>query len=223
MTLKNTADKEPELPVSNGQYHLQTLSFAVNYKRQDSLFHKRWISGGSLITSSSLQDPVDKVSGLLYGIVILKATRTTIISAGALVLINAAGITPVLPTFSYWHKFHGSPWEISIDMPAHALLRTNVFSKGLLSLGTELSDNTLFKKIDQPLLPPHIVYRDTDLKSGLTLEYPILKKVLAGCKFGMLNPILIRVLERSASYNEYDILAHRNPGPYLSFSLSLIP
>jgi hypothetical protein len=223
IALRNTVDKMPESPVGNGDYSLQTLSLSLNYKRHDSLFHKQLVWGGSLIASSSLQSPVDRVSGLLYGVVILSASRTTIISAGVLVLLGAASITPVLPTFSYWHKFTGTPWEISADLPTHLLLRTTVLSKGLLSFGTELSGDALFKKIDQPLLPSHIVIRDTELKSGFTLEYPLFKKVLVGCRGGLLSPIQIRVLERSAAINDYYISVKRDTGPYLNFSISLLP
>jgi len=220
--LGNTTNKIPQSPVSDGSYTLQTLALALNYKRTDSLFGRPIIWGGSLIAHSSLQSGINKISGLAYGIFPLKTTRMTRIAAGLVVIADPTSNIPVLPTFSYWHKFGRSPWEVSIDIPTGALLRRNVFSKGLLSLGTELSSNTLFRNIDQPLLPGKAQFRELNLKSGVTLEYPIARKMLIGCSGGILSTMQYRVLEPYRSLKDYDVAIKRNPGPYLNISISFL-
>src|SRR6202022_947134 len=122
-----------------------------------------------------------------YGMVPLKTTRTTRISVGLVFSIDPSSIVPVIPAFTYWHKFARSPWEISIDLPTRFLVRRPVFSKGLLSLGTELAQNNLLRKMDEPApLQGGLVVKDIEVKNGFTLEYPVFRKVLIGCSGGFL-------------------------------------
>jgi hypothetical protein len=221
-TLKNTTNQIPQSPVSDGTYTLQNLSLGLNYKRTDSLFNKPVLWGGLLLMNSSLQSSFARATGLLYGMVPLKTSRTTRIYAGLLVFIDPSSTLPVIPTFSYWHKFTGSPWEISLDLPTRLLLRRPVFSKGLLSFGSELADHTLLRKSDQPLLQGGFAFKNLDLKSGLTLEYPVSRKVLIGCSGGLLYTTQYRVLDPGKSINDYSIAIKRNPGPYFNISLSLL-
>ncbi|HWK06670.1 MAG TPA: hypothetical protein VNS58_23705 [Puia sp.] len=221
-TLKNTINQIPQSRVSDGTYTLQNLSLALNYKRTDSLFNKPVLWGGMLLMNFSLQSSLARATGLLYGMVPLKTTRTTRIFAGLLVFIDPSSTVPVIPTFSYWHKFAGSPWEISLDLPTRLLLRRPVFSKGLLSFGSELADHTLLRKSDQPLLQGGFAFKNLDLKSGVTLEYPVSRKVLIGCSGGLLYTTQYRVLDPSKSINDYTVGIKRNPGPYLNINLSLL-
>jgi hypothetical protein len=152
----------------------------------------------------------------------LKTTPTTRIYAGLLVFIDPTSTLPAIPTFSYWHKFAASPWEISLDLPTRLLVRRPVFSKGLLSLGTELVENTLLRKIDRPLLQGGFAFKDLDLKNGFTLEYPVARKVLIGCGGGLLYTAQYRVLDPGKGSKDYTVDIKRNPGPYFNISLSIL-
>jgi hypothetical protein len=222
IALKNTINQIPQSHVSDGTYTLQNLALALNYKRTDSLFNKPVLWGGALWTNFSLQSSFARATGLLYGIVPLKTTRTTRISVGLVVSIDPSSLIPVIPTFSYWHKFAGSPWEISLDLPTRLLLRRPVFSKGLLSFGSELVENRLLRKIDQPQLQGGFAFKDLNLKNGFTLEYPIFRKVLIGCGGGLLYTTTYRIQDPGKSNNNYAVGIKRNPGPYLNISLSLL-
>ena len=221
-TLKNTINQIPQSRVSDGTYTLQNLSLALNYKRTDSLFNKPVLWGGMLLTNFSLQSSLARVTGLLYGMVPLKTTRTTRIFAGLLVFIDPSSTVPVIPTFSYWHKFAGSPWEISLNLPIHLYFRRPVFSKGLLSLGTELGENTLLKEVNQPPLQGGFAFKDLYMKSGFTLEYPVFRKVLIGCSGGLLYSTRYRVLDPGKSINDYIIGVKRDPAPYLNVGISIL-
>jgi len=221
-TLKNTINQIPQSRVSDGTYTLQNLSLALNYKRTDSLFNRPVTWGGMLLTNFSLQSSLARATGLLYGFIPLKTTRTTRITAGLLIFIDPSSTVPVIPTVSYWHKFAGSPWEISLDLPTRLLLRRPVFSKGLVSFGTELASNTLLRKSDQPLLQGGFAFKNLDLKSGVTLEYPVFRKVLIGCSGGLLYTTQYRMLDPGKSINDYTVGIKRNPGPYLNISLSIL-
>lgn len=220
--LTNTVSQIPQYRISDGDYNLQNFSLGLNYKRTDSLFTKPVVWGGTVITNFSLQSSYSRTIGLIYGIVPLKTTRTTRIYAGLVVSIDPSSLIPVIPTFSYWHKFTGSPWEISLDLPTRALVRRPVFSKGLLSLGTELAQNNLIRKIDQLPFQGGFAFRDLDLKNGFTLEYPILRKVLIGCGGGLLYTPTYRIQDPGKSNNNYLVGIKRNPGPYFNISLSLL-
>jgi hypothetical protein len=220
--LTNTVSQIPQYRVSNGEYNLQNLSLALNYKRTDSLFHKRIAWGGTLVTNFSLQSSYTRTIGLIYGVVPLKTTRTTRIFAGLVVSTDPSSLIPVIPTFSYWHKFAGFPWEISLDLPTRLLMRRPVFSKGLLSLGTELAQNNLIRKIDEAPFQGGFAIRDLELKNGFTLEYPVLRKVLIGCSGGLLYTPTYRIQDPGKSNNDYLIGIKRNPGPYFNISISLL-
>jgi len=220
--LSSTVNKIPQSTIGDGTYTLQNLSLALNYKRSDSLFNRPIIWGGTLFTGFSLQSSYSRTTGLLYGIVLLKTTRTTRISAGLVVSIDPSSITPVIPTFSYWHKFSGSPWEISLDLPSRLLLRRSIFSKGLISFGTEIVENKLLRKVDQPFLQGGFAFKDLDLKNGFTLEYPIFRKVLIGCGGGLLYTTTYRVQDPSKKNSDYAVGITRKPGPYFNINISLL-
>jgi len=220
--LKNTVNQLPETPVSNGTYTLQNLGLALSYKRTDSLFNKSLLWGGTVFANFSLQSSLTRATGLFFGMVPLKRTRTTRISAGLLVFIDPSSLIPVIPSFSYWHKFDGSPWEISLDLPTDVFLRRPVFSKGLFSIGTELAGNNLLREVDLPSLHGGFAIKDLDLKSGFTLEYPVFRKVLVGCGGGLLYPLQYRVQDPGKGNNDYAIGVKRNPGPYFNINISLL-
>ena len=220
--LKNTVNQIPQSTIGDGTYTLQNLSLALNYKRSDSLFNRPIIWGGTLLTGFSLQSSYSRTTGLLYGLVPLKTTRTTRISAGLVVTIDPSSIIPVIPTFSYWHKFSGSPWEISLDLPSRMLLRRSIFSKGLISFGTETVENKLLRKVDQPFLQGGFAFKDLDLKNGFTLEYPIFRKVLIGCGGGLLYTTTYRVQDPGKKNSDYAVGIKRKPGPYFNINISLL-
>ena len=220
--LKNTVNQIPQTPINDGTYNLQNLSLALTYKRTDSLFHKPILWGGTLLTNFSLQSSFGRATGLLFGIVPLKTTRTTRISVGLAVVIDPSSLVPVIPTFSYWHKFARSPWEISLDLPTGLFLRRPVFSKGLLSIGTELAENRLLRKTDLPQLQGGFAFKDLDLKNGFKLEYPVFRKVLIGCGGGLLYTTQYRVQDPGTRNNNYAIGIKRNPGPYFNINISLL-
>jgi hypothetical protein len=220
--LTNTVSQISQYRVSDGEYNLQNLSLGLNYRRTDTLFNKPVTWGGTGVTNFSLQSSYVRAIGLLYGMIPLKTTRTTRISAGLVVSIDPSSVLPVIPAFSYWHKFARSPWEITIDLPTRLLLRRTVFSKGLLSLGTELAQTNLIKKIDQLPFQGGYAFRNLELKNGFTLEYPIFKKVLIGCGGGLLYTPTYRIQDPGKSNNDYLVGIKRNPGPYFNISISLL-
>jgi hypothetical protein len=220
--LKNTTNQAPQSTVGDGDYTLQNLMLSLNYKRTDSLFHRRIIWGGALLTGFSLQTSYVRATGLLYGIFPLKTTRTTRISVGLVITADPSAITPVIPTFSYWHRLAPSSWEMSIDLPQRAVLRRPVFSKGLFSIGTEIAENKLLRKVDMPDLQGGFAFKDISLKNGFTLEYPVFPKVLVGCSAGYLITTTYRVQDPGKSNSDYAIGIRRNPGPYIGLSISLV-
>jgi len=222
MALKNTVNQTPQAQVNDGTYTIQSLSLGLNYKRTDTLFHKPVIWGGTLLTNSSLQSSYVRATGVVYGAIPLKTTRTTRIFAGLAVAIDPSNIIPVIPTFSYWHKFGSSPWEINIDLPTRALLRRTLFSKGLLSFGTELTQRTLLRKIDQLPFQGGFAFKDLSLKNGVTLEYPVLRKVLIGCSGGLLYTAQYRMVDPGKRINDYVVGVKRDPSPYFNISISFL-
>jgi hypothetical protein len=222
MALKNTVNQTPQAQVNDGTYTIRSLSLGLNYKRTDTLFHKPVIWGGTLLTNISMQSSYVRATGVVYGAIPLKTTRTTRIFAGLAIVIDPSNIIPVIPTFSYWHKFGSSPWEINIDLPTRALVRRTVFSKGLLSFGTELTSRTLLRKIDQLPFQGGFAFKDLSLKNGVTLEYPVARKVLIGCSGGLLYTAQYRMVDPGKRINDYVVGVKRDPAPYFNINISFL-
>ncbi|HXB09223.1 MAG TPA: hypothetical protein VNW04_18995 [Puia sp.] len=221
--LRNTINELNQFHVSDGEYDFRNLTLSANYRRTDTLFHKPVLWGGTVLTKFSLQSSFVRAIGLVYVRVPLKTTRTTRIAVGLVGAIDPSSLIPVIPSFSYWHRFAGSPWEISLDLPTHLFVSRSVFSRGLLSLGTELDQNTLLRKMDGPYpLQGGLALRDLDLKTGFTLEFPLFRKMLIGCSGGLLTTMSYRIQDPGKPNNQYIAKINRDPAPYFNVHIALL-
>ena len=90
---------------------------------------------------------------------------------------------PVIPTFSYEHKFTNG-LIADIILPRSMYLRKHVLTNGRISLGTEV-DRTVFYLNNIDGTDQKYQYKQLGLSSGLVYEHVIANHFLVTAKTGM--------------------------------------
>ncbi|WP_205945164.1 hypothetical protein [Pedobacter psychrodurus] len=112
------------------------LFSSLNFTYFSSLFKKRMIYSSSFLVDGS-EKHFERIKGIFTGTMVLKANQRTKMTAGVLVNIDQSAQSPIIPTFSYEHKFNNG-LIADIVLPRSIYLRKYMFGNGRASLGTEL-------------------------------------------------------------------------------------
>lgn len=185
-----------EVKTVNDQFHY--LSSSVNFSYFSTLFKKRTIYSSSIIVDGSDQH-FERVKGLFTGVMVLKANQKTKMTVGLMVNIDPSAQTPVIPIFTYEHKFNNG-LIADITLPKSIYLRKYVFNAGRVSLGTEL-DRTSFYLYNIDGTSQRYEYRQLDINSGLIYEHAIGNFVFTG-KTGMKFTPSGKLLRKEDSFND---------------------
>lgn len=205
------------MPVDD-EFHY--LFSSLNFTYFSKLFNKR-----TIYTSSILFDGSDKhferVKGIFTGTMILKANQRTKLMVGLLVNIDPSSQTPVLPTFSYEHKFNNG-LVVDMILPRSLYLRKYVFTNGRISLGTEI-DRTSFYLYNIDGTDQRYEYRQLDLNSGLMYEHVIAKYFVLTAKTGMKITPSGRVFRKEDSFGDPVFQTTPDPAFYFNVGISFNP
>ena len=125
------------------QYHFESLSFTYFSK----LFKKMVIYSASASMDGSEQH-FERLRGIATATMVLKASAKTKMSVGLFVAIDPTVQTPVIPTFTYEHKFNNG-LIADIILPRSVYLRKRIAENGRLSIGVNwMSHHFIF------IIPP---------------------------------------------------------------------
>jgi hypothetical protein len=205
-----------ENPVSDYQqksdYHY--FSEAINANYFSKLFNKIAVYSASVSVDGSEQH-FERIRGILTGLIVLKANPKTKITLGAAVFIDPSSQVPVLPIFTYEHKFDNG-WVADILLPKKVLMRKNVFSNGRISFGSEL-DNTSFYlyRSDKTY-----EYRQVEINSGAIYEHNLGGYFIGTLKTGIRATPNARVFEKQESFKDYVFEAKYKPSFYFNIGIS---
>ncbi|GAA4925608.1 DUF6268 family outer membrane beta-barrel protein [Mucilaginibacter defluvii] len=214
---------QPAFAAVDQSLNKQTVGFTVSFTRLDSLFNRPISYSGSL---SGLTNEFSSIKRLNYiGNVIYSLSRTPTSSwaVGLAVVVDPSSVAPVVPFVSYWHHYKNSNLDLFIDMPSRIALRKQLSSKSWASVGSELGGNLYFFDIKQASLPENSVYSTIDLRTGLTLEYMLTKKIVVGVSGGMYTLARSTMFEHNAKTSDYFFKTNGGTVPYLTVSMSLLP
>ncbi len=169
--------------------HFHYLWTSINYTRYSMLWNKPLVSNVTISADAS-----NKNFGMLYGSylgsLILKRNEFTTVTVGLLVQSNANGISPILPTFSYNHKFKGSMWMLDIILPKQIYVRRQLLKHGRISIGSELDGNPFYFKSE--FLANNnksYMFNRNEFKSGAMFEYRLNKHFIGYAKTGWIEPL----------------------------------
>jgi len=213
-----TASAGGSIRTVEGNYHYFFSS--LNFTYFSTLFGKRMVYTSSLQLDGS-DKHVERVRGLLTGTMILKANQRTKLGVGLFVSIDPSAQTPVLPTFSYEHKFDNG-LVADIVFPRNLYLRKYVFGNGRISLGSEI-DRTSFYVYNLDSTSQRYEYRQLDINSGLVYEHLLGKYFVLTAKTGMRLTTTGRLFRKEDSFNSPVIKTSPDPTFYFNIGVSFNP
>jgi hypothetical protein len=216
-------DYNPQVPVRDMNFNTQTIGLSLSYTRHDSLFNEPVIYNGTIASFTNQLSSVQKVSYLGALIFPIKHADNDAFKIGVVVIIDPSSFFPVLPYFSYWHKFEGSNTELFIDLPSRVALRKQLTPNSWLALSIEQTSTFSFFNINEPPLPQDAQNTLIELKTGPSYEYRVAKKVILGVYGGAFSTIDSRLSKRNADWKDYYVRNHTKAAPYLNFTVSFLP
>jgi hypothetical protein len=199
-------------------FHYQNTS--INALYFSKLFGKMAIYSGSLIVDGSDQY-FERLKGRLSATLLLKANAQTKIMAGVAVTIDPSTQIPVLPIFSYEHRF-ANGLRADILLPQRIMVKKDVFRNGRLSLGAEMGQNSFYLYHSDSTSQKY-EFRQTELNSGFTYEQLIGKSMSTFIKTGMKTSLNARKFLKSEAVNDYVLEAKPNATFYVTAGLSINP
>lgn len=205
-------------PTAN-QTNFHNMFTSINFVYFSTLFGKRAVYSSSLIVDGS-DKYVERVKGLVSGVVILKGNAKTVMSVGVALNIDPTTQVPVLPVFTYEYKFDNG-LVFDATLPKSIYVRKNVFSSSRLSLGSEM-DVTSFYLYNLEDAKQRFEYRQVDVNSGFIYEHAFGDFVLTG-KAGLKVTPSSRIFEKEKSFNRATVEFKPDPTFYFNVGISFNP
>ncbi|SEM31552.1 hypothetical protein SAMN05421856_102357 [Chryseobacterium taichungense] len=216
-----TYTKDPAENIDFGSredYHYHSESLNLTYFSK--LFGKMMIYTGSISVDGS-ERHFERLRGIATATMVLRADARTKMTVGLLVAIDPTVQTPVIPAFTYEHKFsHGLIADVIL--PKSVYLRKKITENSRLSVGSEL-DVTSFYLYNIDPANRKYEFRQIEINSGLMYEHYLGNSFVATFKGGAKSMMRSRVFEKSASYGSYVFQAKPEAAFYVNVGLSFDP
>ncbi|WP_199121411.1 hypothetical protein [Pedobacter sp. ASV28] len=212
----NPTDQLKTIVKTNYHYHTSSLNFAYFSK----LLDKMVVYSGSAVVDGSEKN-FERVKGLLTATMILKANLKTKMTIGLVGIVDPSTQIPVIPTFSFEHKFKGD-WIIDIVLPQRLLFKKEIFGNGRLSLGSELDGTGIYLYQFNRSSGTH-EFRQVEINTGAIYEHYFGGSFIGTVKTGLKNVTSGRVFEKSKSFDNYVFEAKPNGAMYLNLGISFNP
>lgn len=193
-------------------YHSETLSFTYFSK----LFNKMTIYSANFSVDGSEQH-FERIRGMLTGTMVLKANAKTKMTVGLVGIIDPSSQVPIIPTFSYEHKFDNG-LIADIILPKRILIKKNVSENGRISLGSEM-ENTSFYIYDKDRT---YEFRQLEINSGAIYEHKI-GSFIGTVKTGIRAVPNSRIFEKNESFKNYFFEATPKTSFYFNIGISYNP
>jgi len=199
----------------------QYFNTALNFTYFSRLFGKPVIYGVSVMVDGS-EKHFERLKGMAFGTMVLKADARTKMTAGVVVNVDPTSLVPVLPTFSYEHKFHDD-WSVDVILPKYLYLRKFVSNNGRISLGTEFDQTSFYLYGLNPAnLSQRYQYQQLDLNTGVTYEHLLGKYFIFMVRGGLRFTPNGKVFEKS-NYGSPIYQTSPQPAPFFNVGLSFNP
>ncbi|MDH6254235.1 hypothetical protein M2347_003962 [Chryseobacterium sp. H1D6B] len=197
---------------SSFHYHSETLNF-VYFSR---LFNKTMIYSANASVDGSDQH-FERLRGMATATMVLKANAQTKIAVGLVGIIDPSSQVPVIPTFTYEHKFNNG-WTADIILPQKVLLRKDVFTNGRISLGSEMNTTSFYMySVDKTY-----EFRQLEINSGAIYEHKF-GGFIGTLKTGVRAVPNSRIFEKTESFKDYIFEAKPKPSLYVNIGVSYNP
>lgn len=126
------------------------------------------------------------LQGRFVAAMVLARKERTGISAGLAAM--TLGEVPVVPVFSYWHRFNNPDWSVDITLPSQMYLRYQRKSQRI-SAGASMSVDNFYLHTDLPDLPQVCYYSEAAMKPEIMYEYIINRHFYLSARAGLSIPL----------------------------------
>ncbi len=216
--ISNYTREAPSNPLVKNTMQVNDVDLTLSGIYQGVLWRKPVIHTASIILSSPNLIHIKRVSVIGSSSVIFVKGLQTRYSLGLLYLLDPSMALPIIPMFTYWHRFNNPLWEADVLLPQKIILRKAGFLNGWLSIGTELYGNGFFAPESTQLIGNY-EYRYTDLFSGVGYER-MFGKLMLGVRTGFRSTIQARMLKVYNRNSDYLFDTKNNTVPYINFHMS---
>lgn len=204
--------------ITKNSYHYHTSALSIAYFSK--LLDKTVIYSGAVAVDGSEKN-LERVKGLFTATMVLKANLKTKMTLGLVGIVDPSAQIPVIPTFSYEHKFKRN-WALDIVLPQRLLLKKEVFGNGRISLGGELDGTGLYLYQFNRSSGTH-EFRQIEINMGAIYEHYFGGSLIGTLKTGYKSITSGRVFEKTKSFDNYVFEAKPNGAMYLNLGISFNP
>lgn len=180
-------------PYPKSDYHYWEISANATYHSR--LFKKAVLYTVNVAADGS-EDGFEKMRGMMIATMMLKRTASTVISVGVIAMVNTGSVYPVLPVFSYWHRFGSSPWIVDIGGPGYAYLRRSFTQNDRFSLGVAMGNEHFYVHTKGDGLPGTCYFSKNELKTGAVYEYQCGKHLCFTARAGGITTFRSRLFDK---------------------------
>lgn len=202
------------------EHHYFTTAVSATYF--SSLFNKPILYNATLFIDGN-DNGFERVKGMLGFSFILKRTASTTMTLGGIALLDVTSQIPLLPTFSYSHKFNNSKWELDFILPQRLLFRRIVGNNSRLSLGSTFGVTGFYTNVYSPGLPKLNEYSQLEIKSGVIYEHRFNHFLIGTLRGGIQNFVSNKLTEKGERSNKFIYKNTQDPTGYFQVGISIDP
>ena len=169
------------------------------------------------------EEGFERVKGMLGFSLIMKKTERTMITLGAIVIIDPTAQIPFAPVFSLTHQFKNSPWELDFILPQRVLLRRFIGENSRFSIGSTFGGNGFYVNMDAPGFPEVSEYSQLEINFGIIFEHRLSKNLIGTVRGGLTNFISNRMTEKGEPNKDYFYENKQNATGYFNVGVSFDP
>jgi hypothetical protein len=206
----------------NGIADFHNFSSALNSTYFSILFKKPVIFNASIIADAN-EESFGRFRGILGFTLILKQTKQTTITLGAMGFIDPSSQIPFIPTFSYSYRFKNSKWEADVILPQRLLLRRSIGKNGRLSLGSSVGLTEFYIDVNDQAYGGLFAYSQIELKTEIMYEHRFNDYLLGTFQGGLQNFISNQSTEKGEPAKGFIYENKQDGTGYFQVGISIVP
>ncbi len=123
-----------------------------------------------------------RLQGRFVAALVFKRGDRTGISVGLAAM--TLGKVPVMPVFSYWHRFANPDWSVDITLPSQLYVRYQMRNQRI-SVGSSMTGDNFYLHAGLSELPPVCYYSEVVMKPEVLYEYIINRHFYVSARTGV--------------------------------------
>lgn len=185
----------------NGTHGVFQLGLTALYRT--TLFEKPFV-GAAIVNSDWSAGGFAKVTGILMGMIMLRADKDTQFGLGPLFLINTNGHVPALVTFMFRHRFNDK-WRLNFSGGLFAMEYTPTI-KDRITMGVDIDAKSFYFRPKMESLPKKLRFMSVSFRPMVKYTRNIVDNLNMDVRAGLSINIVDRVngVNGTRKYIDFD-------------------